>query len=149
MTKALPTTDEAPRLARGKKWLLVRYATRSLCVLAAMLAARITLDILQLRGELVDYGVNRGKLMYPSDSFAYHNTLLLGSQTDSLTLNLELGEFTTAVEVFAVHALQPDPEVQLLNRCLGTPFFKAPPKACVNGWSPTDMYIHRIQYVYI
>ena len=119
MVKAMPSTDkEPPNLSgeRAGKLLVSHYIARSLILVGFILAARITLDTLQLRGELVDYSVNRGKLVYPAGSHAIHNTLLLDQNADSLTLNVELGDFTYGLMIQLEHPLVSDSEDLFLNQ---------------------------------
>ena len=104
--EAMQSTVEHPaRLSRkrGQSLTVLRVVTSAVVVIALMLVARVTLDVLQLRGELVDYGLTRGKLIYPSGSSAFHNTLLLDQNADSFTVDLRLGEFTRGAEIKLVH----------------------------------------------
>jgi len=108
LVESMPRTDEEPcSLSNGRagKLLFVHYITTFLILGGLMLAARITLDVMQLRGELVDYTVNRGKLSYPAGSHAVQNTLLLDQNVDSLTLNVQLGDFTHGVMIQLHHPL--------------------------------------------
>ncbi|CAE7610864.1 unnamed protein product [Symbiodinium sp. CCMP2592] len=106
--KAMPSTSDHPaRLSskRTQSLSVVRHVTCTVVLIAMMLVARITLDVLQLRGELVHYGFTRGKLIYPPGSSAFHNTLLLDRNADSITVDLHLGEFTRGVEMDLAHPL--------------------------------------------
>ncbi|CAE7545753.1 unnamed protein product [Symbiodinium sp. CCMP2456] len=104
--EAMQSTSEPPASLsrkRAQSLSVLRHVTTAVVVIALMLVARVTLDVLQLRGELVDYGLTRGKLIYPSGSSAFHNTLLLDQNADSFTVDLHLGEFTRGAEIKLVH----------------------------------------------
>ena len=106
--ETMPSTSVRPSSLssqRAKKLLLVWHVTKAIIVVALMLVARITLDVLQLRGELLGYSVSRGKLIYPAGSQAFHNTMLLDQNADSFTLQLNLGDFTHGVWIQLVHPL--------------------------------------------
>ena len=95
-----PKTTERPRelsSARGKQSMMARHLTRILAAMAVCLAARSGKDVLHIRGELIDYGFNRGHLTYPACSQAYHNTLLLDTNVDSITMELTPGEYTHSI----------------------------------------------------
>ncbi|CAE7737818.1 mpeU [Symbiodinium necroappetens] len=111
--KAMPITSTTPKTLssqRAQSLSLVWCLTLSVVVIALMLVARITLDVLQLRGELVAYSFTRGKLMSPSGSQSFHNTLLLDQNADSFTVDLQFGDFTRSVQIELVHPLLTDEE---------------------------------------
>ena len=106
--ETMPSTSTRPitlSSQRARNLSLVWRVTLAVVIIALMLVARITLDVLQLRGELVGYSISRGKLVYPAGSQAFHNTLLLDQNADSFTLELQLGDFTQGVRIELVHPL--------------------------------------------
>lgn len=111
--ETMPSTSTKPTSVsrqRVKKLTTVWRLTTAAAVIALMLVAHIALDVLQLRGELVDYNFSRGKLTYPSGSHAFHNTLLLDQNADSFTVDLQLGDFTKGVWIELTHPLLLDQE---------------------------------------
>ena len=106
--ETMPSTSTRPIVLssqRARNLSSVWRVTLAVVIIALMLVARITLDVLQLRGELVGYSMSRGKLIYPAGSQAFHNTLLLDQNADSFTLELQLGDFTQGVRIELVHPL--------------------------------------------
>ena len=114
--EVMASTDTPVSLAPGqvKKLAHMWTITGSTSLIAFMLVARVMLDVLQLRGELVDYSVSRGKLAYMAGSHALHNTLLLDQNADSLMLNVQLGEFTHGVLIKTEHPLLPADDTALI-----------------------------------
>ncbi|CAE7462558.1 mpeU, partial [Symbiodinium necroappetens] len=106
--ETMPSTSTRPitlSSQRARNLSSLWRVTLAVVIIALMLVARITLDVLQLRGELVGYSISRGKLVYPACSQAFHNTFLLDQNADSFTLELQLGDFTQGVRIELVHPL--------------------------------------------
>ena len=89
----LEATSETPRKltrVRAQKWLIAMVLKTTFAWLAASVLGVTLLDMAQLRGQVVKYDVGRGHLTSPGSSEAFHNTLLLDTNADSLTLNAEV-----------------------------------------------------------
>ena len=81
-------------IQRAKTYFLVASLVALALSAAAMVVSFAALDILEMRGELLDYSFSRGRLTSPANTFSFHNTVLLDDKTDSLTLNFEKGNHT-------------------------------------------------------
>ncbi|CAE7258305.1 unnamed protein product, partial [Symbiodinium microadriaticum] len=116
----MPTTTDAPAKLSGdraKKWLAAVSLKMLFAWIASAAMALALSDFLHLRGELLKYEVSRGHLTYPSNNEAVHNTLLLDSNADALTLGIELFDHT--------HGVQMKIESPLLNASDVIPFNKS------------------------
>ena len=111
------TEDTPPDLAheRAQKWLAAKAVKATFAWLAVSVLAAILLDVVQLRGQLLKYDVNRGHLTSPGGSEAFHNTLLLDTNADSLMLNVELFDHTQNLTLKIEHPLLNDSEEIAFN----------------------------------
>lgn len=81
-------------IQRAKAYFLVASLVALALSGAAMVVSFAVLDIMEMRGELLDYSFSRGHLTSPASTFSFHNTVLLEDKADSLTLNFEKGNHT-------------------------------------------------------
>ncbi|CAE7942396.1 unnamed protein product [Symbiodinium necroappetens] len=97
------------------KWLAAKAVKMIFAWLASCALAMILLDLLQMRGQLLKYDVSRGHLTSPGSREAFHNTLLLDTNADSLTLNVELFDHTRDLLLKVEHPLLNDTELVRFN----------------------------------
>ena len=100
---------------RALKWLAAKAVKMIFAWLASCALAMILLDLLQMRGQLLKYDVSRGHLTSPGSREAFHNTLLLDTNADSLTLNVELFDHTRDLLLKVEHPLLNDTELVRFN----------------------------------
>ena len=81
-------------IQRAKTYFLVASSVALALSGAAMVVSFAALDIMEMRGELLDYSFSRGHLTSPASTFSFHNTVLLDDKADSLTLNFQKGNHT-------------------------------------------------------
>ncbi|CAE7203538.1 unnamed protein product [Symbiodinium sp. CCMP2592] len=101
------TEDAPPELTRerAQNWLVAKAVKATFSWLAASVLAVILLDAVQLRGQLLKYDVSRGYLTSPGCREAFHNTLLLDTNADSLTLNAEVFDAQSGLMLKVEHPL--------------------------------------------
>ena len=111
-SKGFQSVDDGPDAAGGDmsrgrnlRKHFVRWLCCALSSVGAIILVLIVLDGLQMRGELLAYGMNRGFLMTPPHSEAFTNTLLLHKSVDSLSFTFEAGPFTSLVKLRLEHPL--------------------------------------------
>lgn len=103
----IPCTSEGVALSdlsvhRAQQLLIRRSIAWLSAGLALMAVAWTLLDMLQMRGELLHYGLNRGHMVHPPHLQAFHNTLLLDT-VDAMTLSYEPNAHTHEMSLTIEH----------------------------------------------
>lgn len=102
----LPHSEERPETLerpRQSKLILVRLFLSLAAILATVILGLVALEGCQIRGELINYSWSRGHLVYPAEYQGFHNTLLLDSTVDTMTLNVDVAKNTRGVGLRGHH----------------------------------------------
>ncbi|CAE7242519.1 Fem1b [Symbiodinium natans] len=116
-SRQLEHTTSGPKTLSKQRAVLRSLASlvSRLCAVSGLAVLMlIVLDVQSTQPQLTRYSFDRGYLQYPASEEAYHNTLVLPADVDSVVFFFEVGAHTSHLFLKCVHPLLEEVEPVLL-----------------------------------